>query len=114
MRRRLAILALTLAGCARREPAAITVSVAASLHPAIDEAASRCTGARVSLNFGASGSLANQIVNGAPGDVFIAAGPKPMDDLEARQLLLQGTRRELLSNEVVLISTGAISCFDDL
>jgi molybdate transport system substrate-binding protein len=108
-------LALALAACARRDPATLTASVAASLHPAITEIAARFTQAKVVCNFGASGSLARQIVNGAPADVFVSAGPKPMDDLAARGLLLPGTRRDLLRNQIVLVTARAdVSCFDSL
>jgi molybdate transport system substrate-binding protein len=108
-------LALALAACARRDPATLTASVAASLHPAITEIAARFTQAKVVCNFGASGSLARQIVNGAPADVFVSAGPKPMDDLAARGLLLPGTRRDLLRNEIVLVTARpGVSCFDSL
>jgi molybdate transport system substrate-binding protein len=112
MRRSLAILALALAGCTHRLPQALTLSVAASLHPAIDEVAAHFRSWPVVLNFGGSGSLARQIVDGAPVDVFLAAGPKPMDDLAARGLLLPDTRRDLLRNEIVLI--GNVGCFDGL
>lgn len=106
-------LALALTGCAHRAPE-LTLSAAASLHPAIDQAVAKFNGAKVVCNFGASGSLARQIVNGAPTDVFISAGPKPMADLETRGLLLAGARRDLLRNDVVLITTGATGCFDSL
>ena len=100
-------------GCAHRAPE-LTLSAAASLHPAIDQAVAKFNGAKVVCNFGASGSLARQIVNGAPADVFVAAGPKPMADLEAAGLLLVDTRRDLLRSDVVLITTGATGCFDFL
>lgn len=107
-------LTLALAGCARTPTGALTISAAASLHPAITEAASRFTGAKVVCNFGASGSLARQILNGAPADLFLAAGPKPMDELAARGLLLEGTRRDLLRNEIVLVTSKPIGCFASL
>lgn len=106
--------ALALAGCARRGDPALTLSVAASLHPAITEAAARFPNAKVMCNFGASGSLARQIVNGAPADLFISAGPKPMDELAARGLLVADTRRDLLRNEIVLVMTGSGGCFESL
>jgi molybdate transport system substrate-binding protein len=109
------VLALALAGCARRDSATLTASVAASLHPALTEAAARFPQAKVVCNFGASGSLARQIVNGAPADIFVSAGPKPMDDLAARGLLLPDTRRDLLRNEIVLVTArDGVSCFDSL
>ena len=55
------------------------------------------------MNYGASGTLQLQIEQGAPVDVFLSAAPKQMDALAAKGLLLDGTRRDLLRNEVVLI-----------
>jgi len=60
----------------------LTVSAASSLSkvfPALAtrfEAADR--GTSVTFNFGSSGTLATQIVQGAPADVFAAAAPAPM------------------------------------
>jgi molybdate transport system substrate-binding protein len=56
------------------------------------------------LNFGGSGTLAQQIERGAPADVFFSAAPKPMDMLAAKGLILPDTRRDLLRNELVLIA----------
>jgi molybdate transport system substrate-binding protein len=110
-----AVLALALAGCAHRDKIPeLTVSVAASLHPAIDEVCARYQPARVRLNFGASGALARQIENGAPADVIVAAGTKPVDELAQKGLLLDGERRDLLRNELVLISSNEIGCFESL
>ncbi len=55
-------------------------------------------------NFGSSGILAEQIDQGAPVDVFISAAAKPMDDLQAKGMLVAGTRRNLLRNTLVLIA----------
>lgn len=113
-----------LCGCAapsRTETTELTVSVAASLQntmrdlaPAFEQSHPHI---RVSFNFGGSGTLAQQIEQGAPADVFLAAAAKPMDDLAARGLLLTGTRHDLLRNEIALIapkdSTGLAS-FDGL
>jgi len=57
-----------------------------------------------SNNFGSSGALAMQIDQGAPADVFLSAAAKPMDDLQAKGLLVAGTRRNLLRNTLVLIA----------
>jgi molybdate transport system substrate-binding protein len=113
-----------LAGCGgptRTETMELTVSVAASLQNATRELAPAFEQShphtKLSFNFGASGTLAQQIEQGAPADVFLAAAPKPMDELAAKGLLLAGTRRDLLRNEIVLIapkdSTGLAS-FDGL
>ncbi len=72
---------------------------------------------KVTYNFGASGALQRQIENGAPVDLFISAGKKQMDALEQAGLLVPGTRRNLVSNRIVLIvpnNTSGISSFRDL
>jgi len=67
-------------------------------------------------NFGSSGTLAREIENGAPVDAIIAAGEKPVDDLEAKGLLLPGTRRNLLTNLLVLVAPedSKLAGFEDL
>jgi len=72
---------------------------------------------RVVCNFGASGTLQQQIEQGAPVDIFISAGEEQMDALEKEHLLVPGTRRDLLSNQMALIvPAGAkgVSGFEDL
>jgi molybdate transport system substrate-binding protein len=58
---------------------------------------------KVVFNFGGSGVLQQQIERGAPVDVFVSAAPKQMDELQAKGLLLDDTRRTLTANRVVLI-----------
>jgi molybdate transport system substrate-binding protein len=57
----------------------------------------------VAISYGSSGTLAKQIEQSAPADVFISADTKWIDYLEKKKLLASGTRRDLLSNELVLI-----------
>jgi molybdate transport system permease protein len=89
----------------------LTVSAAASLRPALEEAervfVRMRPEARIVWNFGASGALRQQIEQGAPVDVFLPAAPGPMDRLEAKGLVAAGTRADLLHNEVVLIAPAA-------
>lgn len=59
---------------------------------------------RVVCSFAASSTLAKQIVNGAPADIFISADRKWMDFLLEKGLVEDGTRRVLLGNRLVLIS----------
>ena len=56
-----------------------------------------------SFNFAASGVLQQQIQMGAPIDVFISAGEKPMDRLEKAGLLVAGSRRVIAGNQLVLV-----------
>jgi molybdate transport system substrate-binding protein len=88
--------------------ATLTISAAASLKDAIVEAETAYTqnhaGIAFGNNFGSSGTLAAQIDQGAPVDVFISAAARPMDDLAAMGLIVAGTRRNLLRNALVLIA----------
>jgi molybdate transport system substrate-binding protein len=104
----LLITAALLCGCARPNSSALTISVAASLQDAIERLGAAFEqaypGTKVSFNFGGSGTLEQQIEHGAPADVFLSAASKQMDDLAAKGLILNDTRRDLLRNQVVLIA----------
>lgn len=86
----------------------LTVSAAASLEnaltPVADAYMRRHAQTKIEFNFGGSGALARQIEDGAPVDLFISAAAQPMDELAARGLLLEGTRRDVLRSEIVLIA----------
>ena len=73
---------------------------------------------KVEFNFGSSGALQQAIENGGKSDLFVSAAQKQMNALEKGGLLADGTRRDLLINDVVLIvpkdSKKDIKSFDDL
>jgi molybdate transport system substrate-binding protein len=99
----------------------LTVSAAISLKDALDSARQSYISAHpdvhLAMNYGASGTLQLQIEQGAPVDVYISAAPQQMDALAAKGLLLEGTRHDLLRNEIVLIvpkGTTGVSSFQDL
>lgn len=85
----------------------ILISAAASLKDSLEEIKQAYQktkpNVRVTYNFGASGTLLQQIQNGAPADVFISAAQKQMNELQQKNLILPETRRNLLTNSVVLI-----------
>jgi molybdate transport system substrate-binding protein len=85
----------------------LIISAAASLTNALKEVAGDFEkthpGARVIGNFAASGVLLQQMAQGAPVDVFAAADQKTMDRAEAKKLIIFGTRRNFVSNRLVLI-----------
>ena len=86
----------------------LTVSYAASLKDAMAEAEAAYSHDHAQVdfrdNFGSSGTLAAQIEQGAPVDVFLSAAAKPMDELQAKGLIAAGTRHDLLRNSLVLIA----------
>lgn len=107
--------ALFFSGCGQKtaqqtQPAqkqkSITVSAAASLKKALTEiqpAFEKEKGIKLSFNFGSSGTLQKQIEQGAPTDVFISAGKKQMDALQTANLIDKSSRKNLLTNKLVLI-----------
>lgn len=109
-------------GSSSTEVKTITVSAASSLQDALTEIKDSFEkdhpDIKVNFNFGASGSLQKQIEEGAPVDIFISAGKKQMDELAAKSLISVGSRKNLLTNELVLIvnesSTGKIKDFQSL
>ncbi|MBR0262056.1 MAG: molybdate ABC transporter substrate-binding protein [Selenomonadaceae bacterium] len=73
---------------------------------------------KLTFNFGSSGALEQAIENGGKADLFFSAAQKQMNMLEEAGELAEGTRRDLLRNEVVLIapkdSALEIKTFNDL
>lgn len=85
----------------------VTVFAAASLKPVLEDIAgqySATAGTELRLVFGGSSSLARQIRQGAPAQVFISANAAWMDVLEADGLLVPGSRVDLLSNRLALVA----------
>lgn len=107
---RAALAALLLAAPATAQE--VTVFAASSLQTALDEIAAEWedgTGHDVTLSYAGTPALAQQIAQGAPADLFLAASTDWMDDLESQGLLEPGTRRDLLGNSLVLVAHGAAS-----
>ncbi len=83
----------------------ILVSAASSLTNVMQEitaAFERATSRRVDLNLGSSSSLARQILEGAPVDLFVSADAAQMERVSAGVGLAQGSRVDLLSNQLVV------------
>ncbi len=99
-------------GCASEEKGSILVYTAASLADAVEEIAvgyTEETGLGVELHLGGSTALARQIVRGAPGDVFLSAGAAPMDEMEEEGLIEPATRRDILTNRLVLVGKPSVA-----
>ena len=101
-----AITVLTFAPVAAQPPG-LVVSVAASMHDALDEIAGlyrAATGVTVSLNTGSSNTLARQIVEGARAAVFLSADELQMDVVEKAGRLVAGTRTRLVTNQLAVVA----------
>lgn len=85
----------------------LIVSAAASLTNAFGDIGKRfenaTPGTKVIFNFAASGSLLQQIEKGAPVDLFASADQKTMDQAVEKKLILPGSRKDFVSNELVLV-----------
>jgi molybdate transport system substrate-binding protein len=83
------------------------VFAAASLKNALDDAAKlyeEQTGKAVTINYAGSSTLAKQIEQAAPADIFFSADLAWMDYLEERGLIKKETRVTLLGNAIVLVA----------
>lgn len=88
----------------------LTVFAPASLKESLDAAAQayrRHTGVELRIAYAASSSLARQIEQGAPAQVFISADQDWMDYLQQRGRIAPDSRRELLGNSLVLVAPAA-------
>lgn len=100
----------------------LTISAAASLTDALNELKtsfeSEHSTITLSFNPGGSGKLAQQIEQGAPSDVFLSASKIDMDKLQEGNLLLEDTRIDFATNELVLITNKEkpfnLSSFEDI
>ena len=87
----------------------VQVFAAASLTDALKEIAAtyeKAGGDHIVFNFAASNTLAMQIKTGAPSDIFFSADEAKMNDLEKQGLVTKGTRKDLLSNSLVIVVPG--------
>ena len=86
----------------------VVIFAAASLKNALDEIAatwSKDTGKPApKISYGASPTLAKQIEQGAPADLFISADLDWMDYVAGKNLIKADTRFNLLGNKIVLIA----------
>jgi molybdate transport system substrate-binding protein len=91
----------------------LTVSAAASLTNAFQEIGKAYEkahpGDKVLFNFGASGSLLQQISRGAPVDVFASADLETMDRAEKQNLIVRDARANFASNKLVLVVPATAS-----
>ncbi|MDM5227376.1 molybdate ABC transporter substrate-binding protein [Cytobacillus sp. NJ13] len=133
----LMVLFLSLAGCSNNdqskntgeekqegtgEKVELTISAAASLQDALTDIEANFEkehpNVLVNFNFGASGSLQQQISQGAPADLFFSAAEDKFDKLVQDGLIEEKNGIDLVGNELVLVvpkeSAMGIKSFNDL
>ena len=128
------VLVLALAGCSTansqsgtpttitNQPVTLNISAAASMTNALNAVNAAYTQAKpwvtITPNYASSGTLQQQIEQGAPCDVFLSAAASQMDKLQNENLIIDSSRINLLTNKIVLIvpknSTLGITSFQDL
>jgi len=89
------------------EDKTLTVFAAASLKNALDDidaAFTAKTGVKVNASYAASSTLAKQIEQGAPADIFVSADTDWMDYATSKKTINEPTRVNLLGNSIVLIA----------
>ena len=86
----------------------VLVFAAASMQSSLEELEASYEAAHpdvdIVLNCDSSGTLMEQIKEGAPCDVFFSAAQKQMDELEAEGLVVESTRTNVLNNQLVVIT----------
>lgn len=104
-----------------RENVELTISAAASLKEALDSIQNTYQeehpDVRLKFNFGASGSLQQQISQGAPVDLFFSAAEDKFELLVEAGMIAKEDGLDLLGNELVLVvpkEEQSIKRFEDL
>lgn len=124
MKKKFGVLALTLCliiglvGCSSQSSTSsktdkeatieLNISAAASLQEAMKEIETEFKkvnpDVKLTVNLGSSGSLMQQIQEGAPCDVFISAGAKQMKQLISDGIVEEDASKTLLTNDLVLVA----------
>src|SRR5215475_13061902 len=92
---------------AAAEEKTLTAFAAASMKNALDDigaAFTAKTGVKVNASYAASSTLAKQIEQGAPADIFVSADTDWMDYAISKKNINESTRVNLLGNSIVLIA----------
>ncbi|RFU71421.1 molybdate ABC transporter substrate-binding protein [Peribacillus saganii] len=118
------LILLVLCGCSGKNDrkTELTISAAASLQNALYDIKkafeAEHPGIKLNFNFGASGTLQQQITQGAPVDLFFSAAEDKFDKLVEDGLIKKENAADLVGNELVIVvptgSTKEIHGFEDL
>lgn len=85
----------------------VTVFAAASLTNALNDIVTQYQkdhNTKIIASYASSSTLARQIEQGAPADIFISADQQWMDYVQQKQLMVNASRHTLLGNNLVLIA----------
>ena len=101
-----------LMGCGAKQEKAmeteIQVFIAASLNTVMTELAKEYSEihpeVKITYNADSSGTLLTQIEEGYECDLFFSAAQKQMDQLESDGLVMEGTRANVVNNQVVVVT----------
>ena len=89
------------------EETEIQVFIAASLKNVMDELAAQYNeehpNVKITYNADSSGTLMTQIEEGYECDIFFSAAQKQMNQLEEDKLIVDGTRANVVNNQVVVV-----------
>lgn len=103
------------------KPTSLTISAAVSLTDALEEMQEIYESehnVQLTFNLAGSGTLAQQIQQGAPIDLFISANQDWMDTLEEEDMIDPATREDVTGNKLVLIahkdSTFSYQSFEEI
>lgn len=92
---------------AAEESVELQVFIAASLNTSMQEVAAKYNeehpNVKITFNADSSGKLLTQIEEGYTCDVFFSAAQKQMNQLEEDGLVVEGTRADVVNNQVVVI-----------
>ena len=116
-----AVMVFSLAGCAGNKnegkdskkksgkKTEIQVFIAASLNTVMTELAKEYTmkehpDVKITYNADSSGTLLTQIEEGYECDLFFSAAQKQMDQLEEDGLVVDGTRKNVVNNQVIVVT----------
>ena len=95
----------------------VNVFAAASLKTALDGAAKvwkSQSGKDIVATYGSTGTLAKQIAEAAPADIFISADLAWMDDVAKKNLIKLESRKNLVGNTLVLVGAAGTDLKIDL
>ncbi len=90
------------------EKVTVTIFAAKSLNGVVDELIAAYKEenpeAEIVANYDSSGTLMEQIKEGADCDIFFSAAQKQMDILEEAGLVVEGTRKNVVNNQVCVVT----------